>query len=60
MSSTAITPWGQLRTRLQDRFDMAREVLDEAGHEGVAVLVPVEEVLIWMDEIEADNGRKRA
>lgn len=47
------TPWRALRDRLNERLTMARQVLDEAGHGSVAVLVPVEEVLIWMDEIEA-------
>lgn len=51
------SPWEQLRSRLQERFEMAREVLDANGHESVAVLVPVEEVLIWMGEIEEQSGR---
>jgi hypothetical protein len=43
--------WLEMRTRLNDRLVMAREVLDENGMNDVAVLVPVEEVLIWMDEL---------
>lgn len=39
-----------VRQRLQERFTMAREVLDEQGMDSVAALVPIEEVLIWIDE----------
>ena len=45
--------WLAMRVRLRDRFQMAREVLDAHGHNGAPVLVPIEEVLAWMDEIEA-------
>jgi hypothetical protein len=46
-----VARWAALRARLDERLAMARPVLDEAGHHGVAVLVPVEEMLIWMDEL---------
>lgn len=53
--ATANEVWGNyilaLRQKLTERFEMARKVLDEAGYDEVAVLVPVEEVLIWMDEL---------
>ena len=45
--------WLAMRVRLRDRFQMAREVLDAHGHDASPVLVPIEEVLAWMDEIEA-------
>ena len=44
--------WSDLRRRLQERLTMAREVLDAEGLDHVAALVPIEEVLIWMDEID--------
>lgn len=44
--------WSDLRRRFQERLTMAREVLDAEGLAHVAALVPIEEVLIWMDEIE--------
>lgn len=40
-----------LRQRLRGRLSMAREVLDEQGYGEVAALIPLEEVLIWMDEV---------
>ena len=54
--TTGGAPWMALRERLHDRLEMARSVLDEQGYEDVAALVPIEEVLIWMDEIE-EEGR---
>lgn len=45
--------WLAMRVRLRDRFQMAREVLDAHGHDASPVLVPIEEVLSWMGEIEA-------
>jgi len=44
--------WATLRVRLQNRFTMAREVLTEEGLGDVAALIPIEEVLIWMKELE--------
>ena len=45
--------WAELRMRLQERLIMSRNVLDEAGHTDVPCLVPIDEVLIWMTEIES-------
>jgi hypothetical protein len=44
--------WNDLRKRLQDRYVMAREVLEAEGMGDVAALIPIEEVLIWMAEEE--------
>jgi hypothetical protein len=44
--------WNALRVRLRERFTLAREVLEENELGHVAALVPIEEVLIWMDELE--------
>jgi hypothetical protein len=48
----AANAWDDLRMKLQERMIMSRNVLDEAGHEGVPCLVPIEEVLGWMAELE--------
>lgn len=45
--------WTLLKDRLDARFLMAREVLEEQGMGDVAALIPIEEVLIWMKELEA-------
>lgn len=48
--------WNRLRVRLVERFQMASEVLKEEGLDHVARLVPIEEVLVWMDEEEERCG----
>lgn len=47
--------WEALKVALHDRLEMARGVLDEAGHKGAPVVIPIEEVLIWMRDLE-DTG----
>ena len=47
--------WEALKKALQDRFEMARGVLDEAGHQGSPVVIPIEEVQFWMRDLE-DHG----
>lgn len=50
--------WTELRRLLEERFTMARGVLDANGHDASAVLVPIEEVLIWMRDLEeTDRAR---
>jgi hypothetical protein len=44
--------WAELRGRLTERSKMAHKVLDETGHVGVPIVIPIEEVVIWMDELE--------
>lgn len=48
--------WNHLRVRLVERFQMASEALKEEGLDHVARLVPIEEVFVWMDELEATDG----
>lgn len=50
--------WNVLRVRLVQRFQMAREVLKAEGLGHVAALVPIEEVLVWMDEEEAHDASR--
>lgn len=45
-------PWESLRQRLLERLAMARDVLEREGLGDVATLVPIEEVLIWMAELD--------
>ena len=47
--------WEALKKALQARMEMARPVLDEAGHGGVPVVIPIEEVQFWMRDLE-DHG----
>lgn len=44
--------WEALKKALTDRLEMARGVLDEAGHDAVPVLIPIEEVQFWMRDLE--------
>lgn len=44
--------WNLLRVRLVERFQMASEALKREGLDYAARLVPIEEVLVWMDEEE--------
>lgn len=47
-----VAAWNALRVSLQERYTMAREVLEENELGHVAALVPIEEVLSWMDVLE--------
>ncbi len=47
-----VARWDALRVRLLQRYKMSREVLEASGEGQYAALIPIEEVLIWMDEIE--------
>lgn len=38
------------KKRLQDRLALARKALDEQGLEDVAALIPIEEVLVWLED----------
>lgn len=42
--------WSRLRMLLQERFILAREVLEQESMGHMAALIPIEEVLAWMDE----------
>lgn len=44
-------PMAEIERRLQERLRVAREVLDGDGLDHVAALVPIEEVLIWIEEV---------
>lgn len=45
------TPMEQIEQRLRERLVMAREVLDREGYGSTAALIPIEEVLIWIEEV---------
>lgn len=49
--NAATRPLAEIERRLQERLSMAREVLDREGHGDVAALVPIEEVLLWIEEV---------